>query len=84
MIDVVVEVSDRRRAGGGVAKDARRFRQRQFLLVHAHHFGGGPRDEQIDLFEGLDHGETFLEEMPRSGERPTPARRFDFGQRSRI
>jgi hypothetical protein len=44
----------------------------------AQHFPGGFADEEVDMFQLPCDFDTLIEEMPGTGERPTPARRDDF------
>jgi len=48
------------------------------LLILAQDFAGGFADEEVDMLQFAREIEALVEEMPGTGERPTPARRDDF------
>src|ERR1700704_3190505 len=78
MIDSVVELPDSHRTRRRVAINAHGRGQVELLLVHTQHLGSRLAEEEVDMFELMDQGQAFLQEMTRSRERPSPARRLAF------
>ena len=81
VIDAVVEAADRHGARRLVVQDAHRLRKIQLQPVHAQHFIGRLRHEDIAMLELVDERETLRKKMAGPGENPCPARRMQPGHR---
>src|SRR5262249_12344033 len=77
VVCAVVERSDRRCTGRGVAEDTHRFRKG--LPIHANDLACRTGDEKIDLVQFTDNIEALLEEVTRARQCPSPTRLFDLG-----
>src|SRR5262249_42122999 len=77
MIYAIADQSARDVAARLTAKMAGARRCFEFLPIHTHDFVCRFAHEQIDVVKVAGHPQALFEEMPRPGQCPTPARRFD-------